>query len=463
MPCRMVDLSAELHLKIIEDLLQDNQCQDKDTKAHNGNTRSRQGTVPIHRDLLSWSCASLYFRDLLAPYIFKSIELCNGEKSGTSLIALAKSRHKEYVKELHFIGSAPGDAKIEEDAFSDTVAIFPGSVDTILSDLQQFPNLETLSIEFAYHFDDHKEWDEGLDFGAQEETDEEVRDAEEDIAWRALMAKTYEALTRNTDLHLKALEIRQLVPKRVSTFSSQPFRDLLSHVERFRLSIYGQDNGAAWNINKGKEYCSLMSELDELFLDHLKSVIDVAIEAPAEGPLGLEGMSHVPLALKQQQMPSIKSLRLDYIFICPELVSFVLSHSKTLEHLSLVDCYAGIEGLAENGICWQEFFDSLCNANLGKLSQIEVSPADQPLSDSEVYPTLAKDEEVPEEVHEAREILERDPSRRLFGYASLDDKYGMIFENDEENLASFQRGEDQASYDCLLRKIDANKAERFDT
>ncbi|KAK4692312.1 hypothetical protein P7C71_g4862, partial [Lecanoromycetidae sp. Uapishka_2] len=458
----LIDLSVELQLKIAEDLLNGNECQDEDTKKQENNVKLNGDTTRIQVDLVHWSCTSSYFRHLLAPYIFKTIRLCNEEKSGVSVTALAKCPYSEYVKELHFIGSAPGDAKCKEEAFSDTVAIFPKSVDALLSDLRQFPNLETLSVEFAYRFDDYKEWDEGLDLCAEEETDEEVEIAEKGIAWRALMLKTYEALTKNREHHLKTLEVRQLVPKKVSIWKSQTFHDLLSRVERFRLSIYGEDNGAGWKINKIEDYCSIMSKLDEFFFDHLKSVTHLIIEAPAEGPIGLEGMNHIPLALKKEQMPLLKSLHLELIFICPELVSFLLSHSKTLEHLSLTNCYAGIGGLAENGIHWEELLDPLCDADLKKLRQIHILPEDLPLSEGEVYPHLVKDEEVSDEVREARRILEADPGRRLFGHAMLDDKYGMILQNEWENLASFQQGEDQRSYDRLVRKVNANNAQSFD-
>lgn len=458
MPHCLVDLSAELQLKIIEGLLHDDESPIEKIEEQDGHDRRQENAVKIYSDLMNWSCTSSYFRDLLTPYIFKSIKLCNQEKSGASLAALSKSRHNEAVKELHFIGSAPGDAKREEDAFSDTVGIFPKGVDAVLSDLRQFPNLETLSIEFAYQFDDYEEWEGALDMCAPEETDEEVREAEEEIAWRALMARTYEALTRNQELHLRGLVFRQLGPKRVSSLNSEAFHGFLSHLERFSVSIHGEDNGAGWMINKHEQYCSLMSNLDELFFDHLKSVVDLTVKAPEEGPIGLEGMNHIPLALKKEQMPLLKSLHLEYIFICRELRDFVIAHPKTLEHLSLINCYAGIHGLARDGIHWRQLFDPLRAANLERLRQLDILPADLPLSEGEVYPTLVQDREVSQEVREAHRILEEDPSRRLFGHASLDDKYGMLLQNDEENLLSFQQGKDQTSYDLLMGKIDANRA-----
>lgn len=206
-----------------------------------------------------------------------------------------------------------------------------------------------------------------------------------------------------------------------------------------------------------------MSKLDEFFFDHLNSVTDVMIKAPEEGPLGLEGMNHIPLALEKDQMPLLKKLYLEYVFIGPELVSFLLGHSKTLEHLSLLNCYASINGLDDDGIHWKEFFDPLCDANPQNLRQLEISPSSLPLTKHDIYPQgRGPDEDPSENVLEARRSLQEDSSRRLFAHATLDDKYGMLFEGDEENLASLQRGEDQASYDRLLQIVAANEAKSFD-
>lgn len=235
MSFELCDLQTELQLMIIEELLAA-QCTDE---------QDNDAKIKCQRDLINWSCTSSYFRSLLTPYLFKIVRLRNDERSGSSITAIANSEHHKSVKELHFVGSAPGLARREEEAFSDITGIFPNNVNTLLSDLQgSFPNLETLSIEFAYQLDDDNEWEEGIDLIAVEESAEEVKAAEESEAWRALMVKTYEALLRNKEIHFKALKIRQLIPNKISTFSSQSFHRFLSHIERFSLSLYGQDDGS---------------------------------------------------------------------------------------------------------------------------------------------------------------------------------------------------------------------------
>ena len=469
MPYDLTDLSTELHLKIVDELrsdvaaeeIQDDREEDPydynaetfDEKQERKKNASKYNRV---RDLLNWSCTSHFFRELLAPYVFETIRLRNTDSSGSSVTSLSQSKHNQYVKELIYIGSAPGDAHVEEEAYSDTEAILPENVSSILSGLNCFPSLETLSIEFPYHFADYDEWDEGLDLCAEEESDEDVKTAESEIAWRALMARTYTALIQNKGTNLKSLEIKKLGPMKVSTFNDPAFHQFLGQIERFTLSIYGEDNGAGWQINKVEHYIALMSKLDTYFFNHLTSCTYLTLEAPEEGPLGLEGMNHIPLALKKDQMPVLKTIYLKYVLVGQELIDFLAGHSKTLETLTLRQCSAEPEGLADNGITWKTFFDGLYEAEFEKLYQLSLLYNTIPLTSEECNGKAEDEEKVSAEVKKARQILKDDSNRRLFPYISIDDKYGMIFELEGENLASFRKGEDQAAYDRLMCSVRAN-------
>lgn len=60
------------------------------------------------------------------------------------------SLHNIHVKKLHFIRSAPifDKTDFEKVSLSNTEEILPPSVEMLLSNLQQFSNLEKLSIKF---------------------------------------------------------------------------------------------------------------------------------------------------------------------------------------------------------------------------------------------------------------------------------------------------------------------------
>lgn len=57
-----------------------------------------------------------------------------------------------------------------------------------------------------------------------------------------------------------------------------------------------------------------------------------------------------------------------------------------------------------------------------------------------------------------RRALEENPDRRLFAYGFLDDKYGMLFEDEDTNFSAFQEGKDQASFDTVMQTVRANAA-----
>lgn len=63
----------------------------------------------------------------------------------------------------------------------------------------------------------------------------------------------------------------------------------------------------------------------------------------------------------------------------------------------------------------------------------------------------------PSRAEEVRLLLEENPKRRLFPYAVLDDKYGMLLEDEYENQASFFKGDDQKSWERLMEIVEGNR------
>lgn len=176
--------------------------------------RERENKRKSKRNLINWSCTSKYFRSLLAPLVFHTVILRNDDKSAASVEAIAA--HLEcvnHVQELHFIGSAPGDANRDDAAFSDTENILPEKVKNLLINLKRFPKLKGVNVEFDYDFGDRKEWqEEGANTVAEIETVEDVEESERSQAWRALMVKVWEAISEN-----KAGVIEKLVSQILSS------------------------------------------------------------------------------------------------------------------------------------------------------------------------------------------------------------------------------------------------------
>ena len=209
MPPHLIDLQPELLLTIADALgpdytgLHDDDVQPeydaKGEKFPSRDSRISDRENESQKNILNWSYTSKYFRELLTSHVFKIVTLRNKEKSGASLEAVAK--HPElgkYVREVRFIGYAPGDARREDPAFGDTEHILPQIVADLLSNLRRFRNLETLSVEFDYDFGGYDEWEEeGVNPSSEVEDSEEVRLKESEEAWRALMSKVWEAVCLN--------------------------------------------------------------------------------------------------------------------------------------------------------------------------------------------------------------------------------------------------------------------------
>lgn len=467
MPCHLVNLPTELQLKIINELRKDVNAEgieddyDEERRGKSDEKQESKESQSMHcriLDLMNWSCTASYYRDLLAPYIFESVKIRNTEASGRSVMALSKSSHSKHVKKLLYVGWTSGEAEDSdsEEGCLDTSSFLSEDTSSILSKLSCFPSLEALSIQFPYSYSDYTDWDEELDLTNSEEPDDVVRSKEDGAAWRALMAKSWNALIQNQEPKFRSLEIRQLRPIRVSTFNDPAFHDFLGQFERFELSIYGADNGAGWNINKNEIYETFMPKLDEYFFNHLISVTDLVFKASANGPLGLEeGNSHIRLALNRNHMPALQKVYLEYILVGPELIDFVIGHKETLKSLTMRRCSADMYG-GTNDIPWKTFFDSLRNAKPQKLRHLELLFDKVPLTREDNFDLEEDEAKVPAEVKQVRQILANDTSRRIFPYTYLDDKYGFIAGVDDENLAAFQRGDDQASYDRLMELINAN-------
>ncbi len=425
--------------------------------------------------LRSLSCTCSSYRSLLAPYIFKAISLHNDERSAASVLALADSRYNKLVQVLHYSSSARVDDSkyvIQEKSGqetgektgkgnpSDGLNSFPITVEMILSNLRRyFPCLEALSILL----NENVCWDhfkESIYTFEYIDTTEGLLPAEDTESWRALMVKTYKALAQNPQPCIKTFDIRQLMLLGVSSFGDEAFHDFLSTLKRFDLSIRGGDRNVDWSLNTIQGYLDVASKIDKYFVDHLKNVTHFSLKSNQSIPLGLEGMRHTQLALNADQMPMLKCLHLENVFVCPELVDFLVGHVGTLESVFLHDCFAspGRATLAKNGIAWDVLFNTFADAEPKQLHQFSIMPRQRPdqpgiLHGGDGEAGLQKGKA---QQRAARLILDESPERVLFAYVYLDDVYGWVFDDEHLTRVAFLQGDDQRSYERLREIMEAN-------
>jgi len=171
------------------------------------------------QDIFNLSCTCTSFYKILSPCLFRSITLRNTRKSGAAVLYLCSTNQIAYAKTLHFKGTAPGQLK---EGFRDVDGVFPPEVKTVLTDLSQFPCLETLIVDFDFHLneeDGFEHWDDvlvNLTADDDDETVEEIEKAEEQEAWRALIKKTFEAICMDASNGIRELVVKDC-PIRVNS------------------------------------------------------------------------------------------------------------------------------------------------------------------------------------------------------------------------------------------------------
>lgn len=404
-------------------------------------------------DKVRLSATSKQYRAQLAPEIFKTIRLTNDERVARSALEAIET-HGEHTTRMEFRCRCGPNDEITAPALT------PAAAKVLQGHLT--PNLRTVSLKFEFDFDDD-EWDEGHPdaFGGVSiylfegvESEEYVQEKEKTWQWRALMNETWRALAAN--IHLKELILDGLIPKWTSTFRTEEFHQLLSRLEVATLNIFGMDNGAGWKTNTVWGHCEFLWNLDTSFFHYMTGLKHLTVHA--WDPLGLEGLRHIPLALKPEDLPLLESLKLTRCFVSPELISFIHSHAQVLKSLDIKECVAANGyGLAENGISWAEFFDKVYEAKPA-LTELIAGGGDVPLTPEEKYQQDYQLQNEPEVIQEIRRKLKADPRLLLFGYGYLDDKYGMFFLDEEANEERFRGGNDQKAFDRLMGLVNENAA-----
>jgi hypothetical protein len=121
-----------------------------------------------HHAICEWSSTCSFYRTLLTAYVFETISLRNDEESTTNVLRIARGPYSEHVKNLVYTGlSSDFVSDGYEFRHSQTIHnVFPPLVGEVLSELQQFPCLNSLDIKFSVHED---EWSDCImDHGWEE-------------------------------------------------------------------------------------------------------------------------------------------------------------------------------------------------------------------------------------------------------------------------------------------------------
>lgn len=442
----LLSLSPELTLSIIEQLRPENIEQPKfndiERIDHDSDTYALVYASP--RDGISLSRVCRVFRALTAPTRFRDIVLLNDEKSGSSVSTILCSADARHVKTLHYVGIKPMSDEGEplEGPSPDD---FPDSVDSVLSSLSNFPDLDKVTIQFACDKtweEDHSNYQASYYLYEEPEDMQMVREAENDEALRSLMKRSYAALSRNTAIDFKHLELKNVVAKQCSAWWLEGFRALLGGLESFTINLRGGENGAGWQINKLEGYLDFVSQLDTYFFKHLSNIKDFSFAATVDGPA--EG-----LPLLVQHMPKLRSLSLEYVFITGDLAAFIAAHGETLETIAFTNCYSM---WPENDyITWGDFFFGVAAKKPKALLEFRISTSDVEQWNPGVETSWRHDGE-----KRIQRLRERFSCRRMFDYKHLDGKYGMVFDSLDRAADRFEAGSDHRGWTQVCELMETN-------
>lgn len=463
-------------------------------------------------DYKSLSLTSSQFRKFLVPTLFRTITV-SIDSDRTEELSLLCDKYGRYVEQLclqchlHPNVQDIGDEEPSEQwhTAEDEDDITPGRLPQQFQSMLNghgLPKMNSLQVTFlpAGQFEYDGNWDEddqglGSIFVHQDgETYGNVISREASFTWRATMNDVFASMAANTSI--RALKLVDLLPRFCSTFWTKEWMEFLERLEDVQIELWGGDNGAGydrflppiilrfadvlcrWHSNTTDGYGKFIADLGDRFFKNLKSVKRLEFVADKGNVVGCEGMRHgmlvchfalqdgstnltsAPFPMRPDDLgDALESLILMNFYIDPALLAFLQARPQQLTSLHLINCAAAVPSgpsLSENGIPWSEFFAGFRNVEPA-LQELVVLNTVVPLSSDEQFNRYGPKEE-PDEIKAVRERLRAEPHQRLFAYGYLDDKYGMVFANEEENLEYFEQGDDQREYDALMDLVAQNRA-----
>jgi hypothetical protein len=394
--------------------------------------------------LCEWSCTCSFYRSLLAPYIFQTVSLQNDERCASSLLRVARGPYNELVKSLVYTGVR--HCAFEKYGSHTIHRVFPSLVDDVLSELRQFSCLNTVTIRFPSNIYNGPCLNHLVPRGLCHQK-RSPKDAKRNFLTEALMNQTLMSLSQNLEHRVAALEIESMELINVYAYSSEVFHRFLHSIRRFQLSL--KEENDLYQVESFEDYLIFARDLGSYFFDHLHRVTEFVFKGAKTGTISFTGFGDLARpVLTEHQMPFLERVHLEWIYICPTLIEFLLDRLTTLESISLHECSASIgieDGLGRYGITWGVFFRKLVDAKPPKLRRLTVTPHSiaEILHDSFMF---SRD----------LEKLKEFPKRRVFCYADPNWSNGCALIKQREIVQNFLRGEDHKAYEELMNIVEGN-------
>ncbi|PPJ50696.1 hypothetical protein CBER1_07683 [Cercospora berteroae] len=426
----------------------------------------------------SLSLANSRLHKFLEPVLFACLKVTNRKEDEDALRAVVEKHGRHVAKlnfDLHLLPDPEdGGSLNESESTQEDEVRFPQAKrlthlarDVLSGQLCHNVSDIKFTVIAADNFDSTDWAERGTIYMHEDpETADDVLDEEQNASWRGTMNEAYQALaTREGTTTLRLCEV---VPRGCSTFYTQAWRDFLHNIRDFNIKLWGGDNGAGWHSNTQSGYDDFILEMNQFF-GHLGSAERVTFIADDHNPIGMEpNFHHSPTPIRHDAMPRLKHLVMENFFVDPALANLMTSHSQQLESLTLKNCFGSPDISAAHPYTWAEFLKT-SQESKPILQSLTITNDRAPLTrEEEFWRAYAEDEAAPFEPREEesteilhiRERLRRDPKLRVWPYVYLDDKYGMVFHDEDENVTAFEAGADQREYEVLMGVVKENRKKR---
>ncbi len=117
--------------------------------------------------------------------------------------------------------------------------------------------------------------------------------------------------------------------------------------------------------------------------------------------------------------------------------------------ISAEDDFDDDGGLPDDIPSWYRFFHAYASSKPSALRHVTITPENATLEDDDDAEDVQKTGE------------EQGRERRAFAYAEIDDKYGMLFEDEEQNSRAVRKGADMHGWEELMEVVRVNRASKL--
>ncbi|KLU82765.1 hypothetical protein MAPG_01834 [Magnaporthiopsis poae ATCC 64411] len=417
-------------------------------------------------------------------HLFRTISVAVRDEIASTSALLAARRYGCLVRELRLIVGPPScrdsfcrcrevEEGEEDDEISSEWETDEDDYDTMLPDSALaliragnadggllFPHLEEMIIQFpdsdAFGSDHASVYFDDEDLG-------ELKDLALDNDDMADVVLTTLADPAYPKPLIKALSILHLPPVHSYAFGSKGLDSILSRVQTFELSVFGEVDKPTrcWSSNGQVDYLNYFNDFPSGIFDRLSSVKSLKFHGSPHAPLGFKGTpdeglgAALPDALTSQlsRMPFLEELELSNIVVGPELEALFKDYSRVRRRKPLSLRLINVCAEASSEYTWARLFKLLVERPV-VVNRFEMSirggSIEPVMHEGDVVSAMAKVSA------DAQALLDSNAANRAFSYAVSDDR--IFVDCHFTNAEGVTKGEDQAAYNTFMETVKAAAA-----